>query len=83
MRRRAADLGFEWLFGEVVLDAIHLLGPADPETPTLAAEARAIYERIGDNAHLARLDEALEGADDSHRRAGRATPAVTTTSVRS
>ncbi|HET7028137.1 MAG TPA: AAA family ATPase [Candidatus Limnocylindrales bacterium] len=83
VRRRAADLGVEWLIGEVVLDAINLLGPTDPEVATLAAEARAVYQRTGDNAHLARLDEALEATDDPGHRPGRVTPAVKTTTVAS
>ncbi len=59
LRRRAADTGFAWTFGEVLIDAIHVLGPDDPEAAAIAAEARATYERVGDRAHLDRLEAAM------------------------
>jgi hypothetical protein len=61
-RRRARDLGIGWLFGDVLIDAIHDLGPDDPEAAAIAAEAREAFEGAGDRLHVARLDEALGSA---------------------
>jgi class 3 adenylate cyclase/tetratricopeptide (TPR) repeat protein len=73
--RAADESGIDWLFGDVRLDAAHVLGADDPETLRLATQARATYERIGDVVHLARLDEALDGAE-GRRRAGVTTEAA-------
>ncbi|HYM84874.1 MAG TPA: hypothetical protein VEY67_12060, partial [Candidatus Dormibacteraeota bacterium] len=55
----ARDLSGKGLLVNGILDAIAVLGPGDPETPALAAEARSILEPIGFRAHLDRLDELL------------------------
>jgi class 3 adenylate cyclase/tetratricopeptide (TPR) repeat protein len=59
VRRRAADHGFSRMFGDVLIDAIHILGPDDPESAELAAEALAIYEQTGDRLHAARVEQAM------------------------
>jgi hypothetical protein len=41
------------------LDMILLLGPDHPDVPAVAAEARAIFERLSAQPYLDRLDAAL------------------------
>jgi ATP/maltotriose-dependent transcriptional regulator MalT len=60
-RRRATEIGIGWIFGDVLISAIHVLGPDDPESEAIASELRAIFERAGDVAHLARVEEAMAG----------------------
>ena len=65
--RLARQLETDTILAELLLDAVHVLGPDDPETPGFAAEARALYQRAGARAYLDRLDEALRTAPDPAR----------------
>ncbi len=49
------------------LDYVLLLGPDQPGAGEAAAEARAIFERVGARPYLAKLDEAMGGATASKR----------------
>ncbi|HEY3522753.1 MAG TPA: adenylate/guanylate cyclase domain-containing protein [Candidatus Limnocylindrales bacterium] len=68
VRRRVADLGFSRMFGDILIDAIHVLGPDDPESAELAAEALATYEQMGDRLHVARVEEAMARRSSSGSR---------------
>ena len=71
--RRIEHLGS---VADLLVDAVFVLGPDDPETPAFAAEARAIYERAGARAYLDRLDEALRSAPPGPRATAPAADAV-------
>ncbi len=75
--RSARELGIEWFVGEVLVDAICILGGDDPEAVRLAEEIRPMYARAGDRAHLERIDEALRPT----RRADVAAAAATAASA--
>jgi tetratricopeptide (TPR) repeat protein len=57
--RRARQLSLSMDAADLLLDAVFVLGPSDPETPAFADEARALFEAAGARAQLDRLDEAL------------------------
>jgi class 3 adenylate cyclase/tetratricopeptide (TPR) repeat protein len=59
-RFRAMDEGFD--LARTGLDMTLLLGPDHPDVPTVAAEARAIFERLGARPYLDRLDAALSAS---------------------
>ncbi len=58
---------------DLLLDAVHVLGPDDPERAAFADEARALYESAGARAQLDRLDEAMARPSSAPRRSS---PAV-------
>jgi class 3 adenylate cyclase/predicted ATPase len=53
------ELGRNFQLARVGLDMVHLLGADEPEVRAGAAEARAIFERLGAQPYLDRLDAAL------------------------
>jgi tetratricopeptide (TPR) repeat protein len=62
---------------ERVIDLLFVLGPGDPGTPELAAEARAIFERVAARPYLATLDELMQheaGAASEARPGGEPIP---------
>ena len=50
------------ILGGILVDAVALLGPDDPESPAFAAEARSIFEPLGARTILDRLDRIEAGA---------------------
>jgi class 3 adenylate cyclase/predicted ATPase len=56
------ELGTDFELARVALDMVHLLGPDEPDAASAAAEARAIFERLGAQPYLDRLDAALAAA---------------------
>ena len=56
---RLGELGADLLRAMAVLDAVLLLGPDIPDLAALVPEARAVFERLGVDGYLARLDEAI------------------------
>jgi hypothetical protein len=76
--RRARQLGLQMDAADLLLDAVFVLGPDDPETPAFADEARSLFAAAGARAQLDRLDEALAGRSQpvSPRAAGADAEAV-------
>jgi tetratricopeptide (TPR) repeat protein len=56
---RYRDLAYDFDAARTTIDALHLLGPDDPELRRLADDARATLERVGAIAYLRLLDDAL------------------------
>ncbi|HVA86920.1 MAG TPA: hypothetical protein VNF73_11475 [Candidatus Saccharimonadales bacterium] len=57
--RRYRELGADFPFAWIVLDALILLGPEEPAIRDQADEARAIFERVRAVPYLEWLDAAL------------------------
>jgi class 3 adenylate cyclase/tetratricopeptide (TPR) repeat protein len=53
----ARELRADHYLGQLLLDAVAVLGPDDPDARALADEARALFERARARAFLDRLDE--------------------------
>jgi tetratricopeptide (TPR) repeat protein len=53
------DLRLDFELARAGLDMVHLLGPDEPEAASAAEEARAIFERLGAQPYLERLNGAL------------------------
>ena len=70
--RIARQLGLRTTAGDLLLDAVYVLGPDDPDVPAFADEARELFGSVGAKAQLDRLDEALASAarPESARLAG-------------
>ena len=67
--RRYRDIGYDFEFARSVVDALHVLGPDDPELGRAANEAREIFERVRATPYLRLLDEALASAPGRARTA--------------
>ncbi len=57
--RLARQLSLPTTAAELLLDAVYVFGPDDPETSGFADEARAQFMAVGAKAQLDRLDEAM------------------------
>ena len=66
--RRARELGVPALAAAHATDAVHVIGPDDPEVNAFGAEARAFYERVGAQAYLGRLEAALRRSTNADAR---------------
>ena len=62
--RIARQLGLPGPAADLLLDAVHVLAPGDPERQAFADEARALYTSAGARALLDRLDEAMGRTPD-------------------
>jgi hypothetical protein len=70
--RRARQLGLQMGAADLLLDAVFVLGPNDPDALAFADEARALFAAAGARAQLDRLDEALTaGSAPASARAAR------------
>jgi class 3 adenylate cyclase/tetratricopeptide (TPR) repeat protein len=65
--RLARQSSLSGIEAELLLDAVYVLGPDDPEQSAFADEARALYEAAGARAYLDRLDEATGREGDPGR----------------
>jgi hypothetical protein len=57
--RRYREISYDFEFARTVIDALHVLGPDEPELRRAAEEAREVFERIGARPYLDLLDQAL------------------------
>jgi class 3 adenylate cyclase/tetratricopeptide (TPR) repeat protein len=80
--QQARDIGAKGILVDALLDAIAVLGPDDPETAALAAEARGILEPARMRAHLDRLEELLARSASTGDGVARPRPASVDEGVR-
>jgi class 3 adenylate cyclase/tetratricopeptide (TPR) repeat protein len=64
--RRWRDLGLEFEAAMCALTLVTMVGAANPETRDAAEQARMLFERVGANAHLVLLDQAMAAVRSTH-----------------